>query len=154
MTISTLETSRFAAIADRKRKSISWVENFDEVPVPDTRIHLDMDMVDASIDTVIERLSDDRHLRERFQHFQKTATNAQKIDFVYGSGTFWFPDEMEALAHASRETDDVVSLAISCRVVVYIVCRCIIGKNPDVPDDAIEQLCSEISRKVCSKGKD
>lgn len=115
-------------------------ENILEIEAP-SELHIDMIMVDLSIESAINNVKS-IDLKEKLQVLLRNGTNAQKIEFVYGTGSYYFPEDLEMIAQrAINETNDNKICQPVCEIVTRIVCRCLAKSN--------EQICSEIARNVC-----
>lgn len=110
-------------------------------------IHLDMDMVEESLRNAIKRTRDagQPSIPTKLEHLLKKGTDAEKVEFVLGSGTYYFPGDVEQLAKLSRQTGGKSLESGGCRrvctIVYYLVCRCIQLRN--------DQECRETSREFC-----
>lgn len=115
-------------------------ENKFEIETP-SELHIDMVMVDLSIESAINNAKP-TDLKQKLELLLKKGSNAQKIEFVYGTGSYYFPDDLEMIAQRSiNETNDNKICQPVCEIVTRIVCRCLAKSN--------EQICSEIARNVC-----
>ena len=127
----------FMDIAHSKGKKIS----FDE-PEP---IHLDMDMVDASLKMAIQNAKSEI-VKEKLIRLQEEGTDAQRVAFVMGEGTYYFPEDLERLAKMSRDASDGGANTMGlcrrfCEVNNYTICRCL-GNG--------DQACREFARNICT----
>jgi hypothetical protein len=126
----------FQEIAKNKGVPISLNER--------TPIHLDMNMIEASLDMAI-RNARNGEIKEKLQRLRTTGSDSQKVEFVMGEGQYYFPEDIEMLAAASRrkvefKDDDTTCFKI-CEVTYYVVCRCL-GNN--------EQACFDKARQICT----
>lgn len=110
-------------------------------------IHLDMDMVEESLRNAIQRAGAAGHwsIQAKLRHLLQRGTDAEKVEFVLGSGTYYFPGDIDRMAKLSRQAGGR-SLATGgcrrvCTTVYYLLCRCI-----QLRDD---QECRETSREFC-----
>jgi hypothetical protein len=93
------------------------------------KIHLDMQMVEQSIRTAIKQtqISGQDLVRSKLEHLLVSGTDAQKVDFVLGSGTYYFPEDVEKLAALSRQAGGKaleVDCHSVCEKVWTVVCYC------------------------------
>jgi hypothetical protein len=132
----------FEAIARRKGVKIHTTDFTAKIATDN--IHLDMDMVDESIRSAIKQTQKTGQtlIRTKLERLLATGTDAQKVEFVLGSGTYYFPEDIEKLAKLSRASG---GLALSvdchkvCETVWYYICRCT-GSAQECRDEARE-LC-------------
>jgi hypothetical protein len=104
-----------------------------------SEIHVDMVMVDLSIKSAIKNAKSEV-LQKKLANLMATGTNAQKLDFVYGTGTYYFPEDLEIIAaySLSKETEGKICRRV-CDIVCYELCRCLLA----------DQICREVCKKVC-----
>jgi len=149
------ERKPFEEIARRKGVTIS----FDSSPrlaksdvsvakttAPNNSIHLDMDMVEESLRNAIKRTGESGQLsiQGKLKQLLASGTDAEKVDFVLGSGTYYFPGDVELLAKLSRLSGGRsagVDCHKVCEFVYYWVCRCIQSRD--------HQECEETKREWC-----
>lgn len=127
----------FLEIANLKGKKIYFNE-----PEP---IHLDMDMVDASLKMAIQNAKS-LAVKEKLIRLQTDGTDAQRVDFVMGEGTYYFPEDLERLAKMSREASAEGASTIGvcrriCEINNYTICKCL-GNG--------DQFCRDFAKKVCT----
>lgn len=104
-----------------------------------TELHVDMVMVDLSIKSAMQNVKTDS-LRQKFNNLLTKGTNAQKLEYVYGSGTYYFPEDLEKIAAESlTETPSGKICTRVCDFVCNEICRCALS----------DQICREVCRKVC-----
>jgi hypothetical protein len=106
-----------------------------------TELHIDMVMVDLSIKSAIRNVKSES-FKKKLETLSTSGTNAQKIDFVYGSGSYYFPEDLEMLANRSLSgvREDGICHKV-CEVVLTEICRCLLKVN--------EQICRMVARKIC-----
>lgn len=125
----------FRNIADAKGVAISFNKP--------RAIHLDMNMIEASLDSAITSAVDEE-IKVRLQQLRTNGTDAQKADFVMGNGKYYFPEDIEMLAKRSRETNGKVEADDYCfevcHVTGYVLCRCL-GNG--------DQECRDMWREIC-----
>ena len=146
--LTDTEKIPFEAIAKRKGKDITFLTSDDDKTVGKTEwpenVHLDMDMVEASIENAILRVTKQGldSIRGKLERLLANGTDAEKVEFVLGSGTYYFPEDINRMAQLSR--DDTDNKSPSCRKVCNSVCRavcsCLQGGK---------QECKEACRDVC-----
>lgn len=106
-------------------------------------IHLDMNMIEASLDSAIAN-SVDPDITLRLKHLKASGSDAQKVDFVMGKGKYYFPDDIEMLAKLSRQSNGAILegriCEEVCHVTGYVLCRCL-GNG--------EQECFDMWREIC-----
>src|SRR5258705_660261 len=108
---------------------------------PPTELHLDMVMVDLSIKSAVKNVKSES-IKQKLNALLSSGTNAQKINFVYGAGSYYFPDDLEMVAQRSmQEVREGGICHPVCEIITTEICRCILKTE--------EQLCREIARKVC-----
>lgn len=141
---SNPEYKPFIDIANRKGKQITFYSVKVNKAAPDV-IHLDMDMVRASLDNAIERSKkeDITWLTPRLEYLRSHGTGAQQVDFVLGSGNrYFFPQDVEKLVALSENPVTAKSdCPLICRLFCWLACIC--------TGDA-RQECTERCREVCS----
>lgn len=133
----------FEDVARRKGYKFLTASTF-TAKIANDRIHLDMDMVDESIRSAIKQTdrSGQKMLHEKLVRLLANGTDAQKVQFVLGSGTYYFPEDIEHLAKLSRESGGrelSVDCHRVCETVWYYICRCT-GDAQECRDEARE-LC-------------
>lgn len=112
--------------------------NANEVSV----LHLDMNMVQASIENAIARTKDPE-LNQKLRRLLTNGTAVQKVEFVHGSGRYYFPEDMErAIAASTRAAAASDSTCWICHEVCTLVCNCL-GNG--------DQYCKDKCREVCSR---
>jgi hypothetical protein len=104
-------------------------------------LHLDMNMVHASIEHAIELTRGNALLNAKFQRLLQQGTPVQQVEFVMGSGRYYFPEDLET-AVAEQSTASSNPQCWVCETVCPIVCSC--QGNGD-------QYCREHCRQVCHK---
>jgi hypothetical protein len=110
-------------------------------------IHLDMDMVEESLRNAIKRTGEagELSIQGKLKQLLETGTDAEKVDFVLGSGTYYFPGDVAQLAKLSRLSGGRSVAGYDCRrickFIYFLVCRCIQRRD--------EQECNETKREYC-----
>jgi len=110
-------------------------------------IHLDMEMVEESLRNAIKRTGEAGQLsiQGKLKQLLETGTDAEKVEFVLGSGTYYFPGDVAQLANLSRLSGGRSLKGIDCKrvceTIYYLVCRCIQLRDA--------QECHETSRIFC-----
>ncbi len=137
------EQAPFIAIAKAKGVPISFNAAASSMKAEGVqKIHLDMNMVNASIANATARAkaADERELAAKLERLATQGTAKQKTDFVMGTGKYYFPEDIEKAVTmgASASTEHV------CRLVCYVVCTCVSG-----PNGANDQVCHEVCRQIC-----
>jgi len=86
------ELAPFRKIAADKQFKFTFRPGTRPARAPTREMHLDMDMVRASLNNAIERARSQRltKIEERLQRLLTNGTAAQQVDFVLGSGTRYF----------------------------------------------------------------
>ncbi len=104
-----------------------------------SEIHVDMVMVDLSIKSAINNAKPEP-LQRKLKNLLEKGTNAQKLEFVYGTGTYYFPEDLETIAaySLSKETEGKICHRV-CDIVCYELCRCLLA----------DQICREACKRVC-----
>lgn len=132
------EKQPFIAIAKAKGAKIS----FDGVKRTSSaeNVHLDINMVNASIDNAAaraKRAGYDR-LAGKLQRLRERGSAAQKTDFVMGSGKYYFPEDVQqGLAKA-----ELSSHSYTCVGVCFIVCVCKGGGIQECAEHCVDK-CGE-----------
>lgn len=107
-------------------------------------IHLDMNMIEASLDMAIQNSSSEP-IKVRLRRLKSQGTDAQKVDFVMGEGEYHFPEDLEMLAKHSRKNNGLEAATGKCfrfcEVTYYVICRCL-GNS--------EQVCADKARRICT----
>lgn len=145
-TATAEERRPFEEIARRKGVKITF-----DAPVRaqarSEDIHLDMDMVEESLRNAIKRTGAAGHtsIQAKLEWLLKSGTDAEKVEFVLGSGTYYFPGDVEKLAKLSRLSGGKSMAEGVCRrvctPVYYWVCRCVQSRD--------DQECRETARDFC-----
>jgi hypothetical protein len=141
----TLKTTIMANFEEFKKraeeKGFNFIldpENKINIESP-SEIHVDMVMVDLSIKSAIKNAKT-VPLQQKLTNLLAKGTNAQKLDFVYGTGTYYFPEDLEIIAaySLSKETEAKICHRV-CETVCYELCRCLLA----------DQICRIACKKVC-----
>jgi hypothetical protein len=141
-TLTADDFKPFEEIARRKGVPIHTAE-FTEKITSD-KIHLDMDMVEQSIRSAITQTqrTGQKRIQGKLEHLLANGTDAQKVEFVLGSGTYYFPEDIENLAKLSRASGGrelAVDCHRVCETVWYYICRC----------TGSAQQCRDEARELC-----
>lgn len=110
------------------------------------QMHLDMDMVRASLNNAIERTKKQKHyaISERLERLLANGTAAQQVDFVLGSGDkYFFPEDVETWAKMA-EANKFHSFGVVCDEVCFIICKCSCWRRLE---DCVQQ-CTERCRQI------
>ena len=131
----------FQEIARRKGVPIHMSAEFTAKMTTD-KIHLDMDMVEQSIRSAIAQTqrTNQKLIQSKLERLLASGTDAQKVEFVLGSGTYYFPEDIEKLAKLSRASGGKelsVDCHRVCETVWYYICRCT-GSAQECRDEARE----------------
>jgi hypothetical protein len=142
--LTSEELKPFEEIARRKGVPIHKGTFDTNSKLPSSKIHLDMDMVEESIRSAITQARKTRQtlVQSKLERLLQAGTDAQKVEFVLGSGTYYFPEDIEILAKRSRLAGGK-SLEVDCHKVCetiwYYICRC----------TGSEQQCRTEARELC-----
>jgi hypothetical protein len=151
----------FNAIANRKGHPIHWDSPIEHEEFS-TSIHLDMNMVEASLDSAIHMfeketnsINDVERRKSRdsilisLKNLRSQGSTADKVRFVMTSGTYYFSEDLERMADSAESNDHRTSSICKrvCEPVIYFVCRCICTPQPYGQD--CEQFCREMEKNVC-----
>ena len=108
-------------------------------------LHLDMSMVRASIEHAIggAKKGGQPAVAAKLQGLLSKGTAVQQVDFVHGSGAYYFPEDVEkAITDSGKANKADDAQCWVCVPVCYIVCTCL--QNSD-------QYCRDKCRDVCHK---
>ena len=132
------ERQPFIAIAKAKGATIAF--NSIKAQSNAQGVHLDMNMVQASINNAAARAkaAGYQSIAAKLQRLGAVGTAAQKTDFVMGSGKYYFPEDIEKAGAQSG----VHAMGIVCHTFWYLVCRCH-GNNDQDCHDAARTVCGE-----------
>lgn len=125
------------------------------------KFHFDALMVDQSIRDAIVVLSStsisenaepsssgstSQSLVQKLQRLLETGSAYEKAMFSMSSDTYYFPEDVNAMAASAARSENSISgeQSFSCQSVCYTVCRCI-GTHQD---------CKDMCRWVCNGAKD
>lgn len=157
--------SKFSKIAEKKGAKISVIDAPKEIHEGEESfsksLHFDLNMLDQSISDALEyakdtlfqiQSSEQSRMKEtkiwqgvinRLEALASNGTNYEKSVFCFGSGTYYFPEDIHALAETAEESENRVSPQEDwdCVTVCYVVCRCL----PSTWD----QECREMCRWAC-----
>ncbi|MGF1506982.1 MAG: UvrB/UvrC motif-containing protein [Anaerolineae bacterium] len=131
-----LEPAReaFLEIALNRGVEISFNE-------PDT-ILLDMNLIAISIRNAIQRCESDR-VAEKLRELLEAGTDADRISFVMGDGTYYFPNDLQAIAESSRHGEGE-----ACQYFAEYVCFTVCETRPDGSHDCADK-CRKVVDIVC-----
>ena len=128
------------------------VKIFFDQPAPAqalTELHLDMNMVRASIENTIARTKTKQpSISEKLARLLAQGTPVQQVEFVHGSGVYYFPEDLQkyiADAESAQTTGAVRTTGGQCTVCSWVcttVCNCL-GNG--------DQYCKDRCRNVCEK---
>ena len=138
--ISDKELEPFREIA--KKKGAKLFANQEPPAAQKQTLHLDMDMVKASLENAIERTAGKPELNEKLRRLLSNGTAAQQVDFVLGTGTYYFPEDLEEVAKSGKIPVASGAQCWVCENVCTLVCNCL-GNG--------DQYCKERCRQVCRK---
>jgi hypothetical protein len=111
------------------------------------KMHLDMDMVRASIDNAIARTKVPA-IKERLERLRSKGTAAQQVDFVLGSGkNYFFPEDVERWA-ALAEENKFATFGVVCNTVCYLICKCFCNDK-----DCVQQCNQDCHDVFCPDPK-
>lgn len=107
-------------------------------------LHLDMDMVRASLALAIrESRKGNSTITEKLERLARNGTPVQQVEFVMGTGTYYFPEDLEkALSAPAGRVEATGVQCVVCEWVCTTVCNCL-GNG--------DQVCKDRCRNVCSK---
>lgn len=108
-------------------------------------MHLDMDMVRASLDDAIRRTRKKGQtvIAEKLERLRANGTAAQQVEFVLGSGDkYFFPEDVEKWA-AMAEKNKFHSFGVVCDTVCYVICKCSCWG----PKECVQE-CTERCREI------
>jgi hypothetical protein len=131
----TAET--FTTIAKKKGVHITW-QAHNQQDHDKRQIHLDMNMINASLQLAIQNCVN-TSIKEKLLRLQNNGTDVQKVEFVMGTGTYHFPEDIEMLVKHFNDDDNGTCQNI-CEIIAYTVCRCV---------ELGDQVCQEVSRNIC-----
>lgn len=111
------------------------------------QMHLDMDMVRASIDNAIARTKLPA-IKERLERLRSQGTAAQQVDFVLGSGkSYFFPEDVERWA-ALAEENKFATFGVVCDTVCHVICKCFCNDK-----DCVQQCQEDCHNIFCPDPK-
>lgn len=107
-------------------------------------LHLDMNMVKASIENAISRTQQDPELNQKLRRLLANGTAVQQVEFVHGTGRYYFPEDVEQAITESTRPRAAAAQANCwiCTTVCTVVCNCL-GNG--------DQYCKDRCREVCKK---
>jgi len=108
-------------------------------------LHLDMNMVRASIENAIARTKQKPELNKKLQRLLGNGTAVQQVEFVHGSGKYYFPEDLEkAIAQSQNVNASSDAQCWVCENVCTVVCNCL-GNG----DQYCKDKCKEVCHKYC-----
>jgi hypothetical protein len=107
-----------------------------------TALHLDMNMVKASLENAIERTKEKTAINQKLRQLLTTGTPVQQVEFVLGSGTYYFPEDVEQAIAQSENVSAQGAQCWVCENACSVVCSCL-GNG--------DQYCRDKCRQVCHK---
>jgi hypothetical protein len=105
-------------------------------------LHLDMNMVRASIEDAIAKTRANAPLNTQLSRLLKSGTAVQQVEFVMGTGRYYFPWDVEDAITASKKVTTASIECTVCETICPIVCHC--AGNGD-------QFCQEKCREICHR---
>ena len=140
------EYDPFVKIANAKRVRIHVNKAPPTTPVAagGGALHLDMNMVRASLENAIARTRSQKEINAKLRRLLARGTAVQQVEFVMGSGTYYFPEDVEKAITESQRVGVKQSggQCWVCENVCWLVCTCL---------ENSEQYCREKCRQVCRK---
>jgi hypothetical protein len=143
--ITEEEMAPFKKIAKDKGVEISFGKPKENRVRPLSEMHLDMDMVRASLDNAVERAKKENltAILERLERLRAKGTAAQQVDFVLGSGNqYMFPEDVERVA-AMAEKDKFHSFGVVCGSFCWLSCICTGKNNQECRERCRDIFCPE-----------
>jgi hypothetical protein len=146
-----MEKQAFESIAVTKGSRIHW-----DVEIPQTEeFHLDLNMIDASLDAAIVRLRraairESQHtILHSLEQLRANGSYADRVDFVFGKGPYYFRDGIDRVVESAFRNEHRTSGVCHtvCEIITYPVCRCVCVMLYGVRD--CDQYCTDRSRSVC-----
>lgn len=144
-------------VAKNKGAVIRFDEDDAALDMAPEALHLDMNMVELSLEDAIQRTKG--VIQEKLKRLQAQGTDAQKVQFVYATDRYYFPEDLEKIAQNARGASNLTSQPFKqdCEKVCNDVCRCVMPKprppapnQPPGPEPTNEQICKSICKWVCS----
>jgi hypothetical protein len=139
------ELAPFKKIARDKGVKLTFLNEKENRVRPLSQMHLDMDMVRASLDNAVERAKKGNRtaILERLERLRANGTAAQKVDFVLGSGNqYMFPEDVEKVA-AQAEKDKFHSFGVVCGSFCWLCCVCTANNNQECRERCRDIFCPE-----------
>lgn len=136
------ELAPFRKIAKEKGVKLTVLTGDREPVRPQSQMHLDMDMVRASLRNAIARAKQQglTSIQGKLERLLTKGAAAQQVDFVLGSGNrYFFPEDVEKLA-AMAEKNKFHTFGIGCRIFCWVSCWC---------TGEFTQECRERCREIC-----
>ena len=138
------ERKPFEEIAEAKGKQIRFGQKEQGIVESSKQFHLDMDMVEASLRNAIMQTERNGQttIKEKLQRLLEDGTDVHKVEFVLGSGSYYFPEDIQAMADESRDVTVKGDCEMVCDNVCWVVCTCLTRES---------QECTERCRRVCER---
>ena len=138
------ERKPFEKIAKAKDKQIQFGTNEQGFVESSKQFHLDMDMVDASLLNAIMQTERNEQfaIRVKLERLLENGTDVEKVEFVLGSGSYYFPEDIQAMADESRDKAFTPDSVLECEFVCWVVCTCLTQES---------QECAERCRNICKR---
>lgn len=136
------ELAPFRKIAKEKGVELNVVAGDSKPNQAISQMHLDMDMVRASLRNAIDRAKQQglASIQARLERLLASGTAAQQVDFVLGSGNrYFFPEDVEKYA-AMAEKNKLHSFQVRCTIFCFLACLCTAD---------FTQECRERCRELC-----
>ena len=139
------ELAPFRKIAQEKGVKITFMKEKATRTRALSQMHLDMDMVRASLDNAIERATNQNlsKILPRLQRLRASGTAAQQVDFVLGSGRqYMFPEDVEKIA-ARAEKNKFHTFGVVCNTFCWLSCICTGDNNQECQQQCRDVICPD-----------
>ena len=138
----------FKKIAAAKKVKIHFGEKTADAAKRPEGLNLDMDMVRASLALAIRdtRQKGALKLADKFDRLSKSGSPVQQVEFVIGTGTYYFPEDIQRAISAPEKVAEKVGL--TCWV-CHQVCSIVCGLN-EMGDRVCEEKCRDVCHNDCS----
>jgi hypothetical protein len=137
------ELAPFKKIAKEKGVKLAVLRNRKEQLTKMSEMHLDMDMVRASLENAISRSKKQglSSIQAKLERLRLNGTAAQQIDFVLGSGRqYVFPEDLERLALKAEE-DKFYTFGVVCGTFCWLACVCTGQFNQECRERCRDIIC-------------